>query len=194
MFTKIRLRSVWLIVPVYLVLARPATVPIAAGATLALAGALLRTWAAGSIRKNRVLATHGPYAFTRNPLYLGSALIGLGFAVAGGRPLFLLVWIGFFGLVYGRAVLREEARLERQFGEGYRRYAAAVPRLMPRLPPWSDVIGATSPALPEGAPSAALAAEPPGVFQLRRYLANREYQAFLAICALFLLLGAKLAL
>ncbi len=189
MLRTIRLRAVWLIVPAYLLLARPAFVPVALGLALALTGAGIRAWAAGSIRKNTVLTTHGPYAFTRNPLYLGSAFIGLGLAVAAGRAWFVPVFLGFFFIVYGRTIANEERRLTRIFGDEYRRYAAAVPRLLPRIPPRSDISGRTSPARPHAA-----GGESPGPFQLGWYLKNREYQALLGICAMFLLLGVKLAL
>lgn len=190
MLTKIRVKSVWLIVPVYLYVARPSARVLLAGIVLALLGAAVRAWAAGAIHKNRVLTTHGPYAFTRNPLYLGSALIGLGFAVASGQPLFLLAFGAFFAVVYGRAMVTEERRLERQFGADYRAYADAVPRLIPRIPRWSDVTGETTPGMPVAAPAGA----PGGLFQLRRYIANREYQALMGIGMMFLLLGAKLVL
>lgn len=198
MLTKIRLRSAWAIVPVYLLLAQPSTTLILVGLVFALLGGLVRGWAAGAIRKNKVLTTHGPYAFTRNPLYVGSSLIGLGFGIASGRIEFLLAFLAFFVFVYGRTMAKEEARLEELFGDEYRRYEQAVPRFLPRIPPWSDVIGDTSPArevevqpVARGASAAAPAAT--GPFQLRRYLANREYQAMLGMGIMFLLLVAKLA-
>lgn len=194
MLTKIRVKSVWLIVPIYLYVARPSASVLAAGVTLALLGAAVRAWAAGAIHKNRVLTTHGPYAFTRNPLYLGSGLIGLGFAIASGRPAFLLGFGAFFAVIYGRAMVQEERRLERNFGEEFRAYASAVPRFFPRLPRWSDVTGETSPGMPAAAAAAAFADEGAGLFQLRRYLANREYQALMGIGVMFLLLSAKLVL
>lgn len=189
MLTKIRVKSVWLIVPLYLYVARPSLDALGVGLALSLLGAALRAWAAGAIHKDRVLTTHGPYAFTRNPLYLGSGLIGLGFVVASGQPILLLALAVFFGGLYGRAVLREERRLERNFGDEYRAYAQAVPRLLPRIPRWSDVTGETSPGLPFHA-----MARGTGAFELSRYLANREYQALLGIGVMFGLLGLKLVL
>lgn len=193
-------------VPLYLLLARPTVPLILAGLVLALAGGLVRAWAAGAIRKNRVLTTHGPYAFTRNPLYVGTFLIGLGFAVASGVVWFLAAFLVFFTVIYGKTMRREEKRLAELFGEEFDRYATAVPRFLPRLASWSDVTGETSPARParptlalgdEGgiavmeAPPAPVVAAP---FQLQRYLANREYQALLGLAVMFLALAVKLAL
>jgi hypothetical protein len=205
MWTKIRLRSVWAFVPLYLLLARPTVPLILAGLVFALAGGLVRAWAAGAIRKNRVLTTHGPYAFTRNPLYVGTFLIGLGFAIASGVVWFLVGFLVFFAVVYGKTMRREETRLEELFGEEFGRYATAVPRFLPRMASWSDVTGETSPARP--APAGATPEEAGGVavmeapavtavapFQLQRYLANREYQALLGLAIMFLALAAKLAL
>jgi len=193
MLTKIRLRTVWVLVPLYLLLARPTALFIAIGLLFAVAGGMTRAWAAGAIRKNKVLSTHGPYAFTRNPLYLGSFLIGLGFAIAAGPDrwwIFTAIFIAFFVLVYFRVMRKEEDRLERLFGQEFRSYAAAVPRFLPRIPPWSDVTGRTSPARPEAVE--AVETTPQGAFQLKRYIANREYQAILGMGIMFLLLVAKM--
>lgn len=216
--TRIRLGTVWLVVPVYLFLARPSVQLLLIGVAFALLGGLVRGWAAGAIRKNRVLTTHGPYAYTRNPLYFGTFLIGLGFAIASGVVWFLVAFLAFFLVIYGKTMRREEKRLAGLFGEEFDRYADAVPRFLPRIASWSDVTGATSPARPWQTATASAAPEPqsaagsrdggvavmeaPAVpaappvsaFQLQRYLANREYQAMLGMGLMFLLLAAKLAL
>ncbi len=205
MWTKIRLRSVWAMVPLYLFFARPTVTLMLIGLAIALAGVVVRGWAAGSIRKNRVLTTHGPYAFTRNPLYFGSFLIGVGFGVASGEPLILALFLAFFAIIYGRTMRKEELRLSELFGEEFDRYSGAVPRFMPRIASWSDVTGATSPARPAvvyrsghqggvavmDAPTPT--SEPAPHFQLRRYVSHREYQALLGIAVGFLMLAAKLA-
>lgn len=187
-------------VPVFLLFARPTVPLLVAGFVISLAGIVVRGWAAGAIRKNSVLTTHGPYALTRNPLYLGSFLIGTGVAVASGVVWILGIFLVFFGFVYGRTMRREERRLSGLFGAEFERYAAAVPRFIPRPAPWSDVTGETSPARPsarriEGAGAGYLETAP-GVtrrpFHLERYFAHREYQALLGLSAMFLLLAAKL--
>lgn len=179
---RVRLRAVWLLVVPFLVLARPRPHLLAIGGALALAGIGLRAWAAGCIRKDDELATGGPYAFTRNPLYLGSLLIGSGAAVAGGRPIFVVLFLGFFALVYHRTMHREERLLEERFGDRYRRYRERVPRLVPRLTPYRpDDAG--------GAESAR-----PGPFSPSRYLGNREWEAALGTAAGFGFLVVKMLL
>jgi protein-S-isoprenylcysteine O-methyltransferase Ste14 len=116
----VRLRAVWLLVPLFLWFARPTPLLLAVGGVLALVGLALRAWAAGFIKKDQELTTGGPYAFTRNPLYLGSLLLGIGVVLAGGSWVFAAVFLGFFVLVYGRTMKREEAQ----------------PLLAPRLPPY----------------------------------------------------------
>src|SRR5690606_11506294 len=101
---RIRLRLAWLAATVFLLLATPTPATLLAGAALAAAGIALRAWAAGTIVKNAVLTTTGPYAHTRNPLYVGSFLLGLGLALAGARPSVLVAFLVAYALVYGRAM------------------------------------------------------------------------------------------
>jgi protein-S-isoprenylcysteine O-methyltransferase Ste14 len=122
----------------FFLLAQPRPLTLSLGALVALPGLALRAWAVGHLRKNEALATDGPYAHTRNPLYLGSFLIGLGFTIAAGRlilgALFALLFLGIYV-----PVMRVEARtLAELFGEHYRQYAKSVPLLWPRLSPYRD--------------------------------------------------------
>lgn len=172
--SRVRLRASWAFAPVYLVFAQPSPTLIAASVPFALAGLAMRAWAASVIEKNRVLATRGPYAYTRNPLYVGSFLIGTGLAVAGGRIAFFVVLVGFFLVVYRRAMQKEADRLDGLFGDEYRAYAAEVPMFLPRLRPYPCADGRHSVQS-----------------RLKRYLANREYQAALGLLIAFLALGAK---
>jgi hypothetical protein len=206
MWTKIRLRAVWVMVPLYLYFARPTVPVMLAGLVVALAGVLIRGWAAGSIRKNRVLTTHGPYAFTRNPLYFGSFLIGIGFGIASGVWWIFALFLLFFFVIYGRTMKKEERRLTELFGDEFARYARAVPRFLPwRIPAWSDVTGATSPARPAVAYASAApgnvavmdgpdASTPRPHFRISRYLSHREYEALLGIAVMYLALVITLAL
>lgn len=127
----------------FIVLARPAALTLAVGGAVALAGLLLRAWAAGHIRKNDRLAVSGPYAHTRNPLYLGSFVLGIGFTIAASSNVWLLLTLGalFASLFLGiyLPVMRVEATtLAELFGNDYKRYAAAVPLFFPRLAPYRD--------------------------------------------------------
>lgn len=126
---------------VFILLARPRALTLAVGGAVAVAGLLLRAWASGHIRKNDRLAVSGPYAHTRNPLYLGSFILGLGFVVAAGGDWWLLALLaGIFAALFLGIyvpVMRVEAQtLAGLFGEDYRRYAEAVPLFFPRLRPY----------------------------------------------------------
>ena len=105
------------------------------GLPLALLGEAIRLWASGHIEKTRALATGGPYAHTRNPLYFGSVILAAGVAAAASSP-----WVALAGALYLLAfypsVIREEAAFLRdKFGSAYVEWAAAVPLFWPRLRP-----------------------------------------------------------
>ena len=120
---------------VYLAFARPTPMTLMVGIPIAFAGLLVRAWAAGHIRKNNRLATTGPYAHTRNPLYFGSFLIASGFAIAAHWSLLLLV-IAFFVAVYGPTMERERANVSGRFPEEYAEWERNVPAFVPRPVPW----------------------------------------------------------
>jgi protein-S-isoprenylcysteine O-methyltransferase Ste14 len=168
-----RLRAVWLLVVPFLWLARPAPALLLAGAALAAVGLLVRGWAAGCIQKEKELTTTGPYAYTRNPLYLGTFFLGLGVTLAGGHWLFVALFALFYGMVYGRTIRGEARLLEGLYGERYRQWARHVPLLLPRLTAWhpSEARGRAS-------------------FDFGRYRKNREYEAVLGTVAAFGFLAA----
>jgi protein-S-isoprenylcysteine O-methyltransferase Ste14 len=101
------------------------------GGAVALAGALLRLWAAGHIEKGRVLTQGGPYAFTRNPLYLGSFFMALGIIVAGQGYWLLLPFGVFFAVFYYPVMRAEEQELLHGYGERFVEYSAHVPLFFP---------------------------------------------------------------
>ncbi len=101
------------------------------GGAIALAGALLRLWAAGHIEKARVLTQGGPYAFTRNPLYLGSFFMALGIIIAGQGYWLLLAFGVFFAVFYYPAMRAEEQELLQQHGDRFLEYSARVPLFLP---------------------------------------------------------------
>lgn len=119
----------------YLAFARPTLLTLLVGGIIALAGVLVRGWASGHISKNERLATTGPYAHTRNPLYFGSFLIAAGFAVAAHWGLLLLV-VAFFALIYAPTMERERVNISGRFPDAYGAYAANVPAFVPRPTPW----------------------------------------------------------
>jgi len=175
---RLRLRAVWLLIIPFYVFSAPTASLLLWGAGMSVAGLSLRAWAAGSIRKDRELATTGPYAHTRNPLYLGSFMLGAGVTVAGGQWVFGVAFVAFFLLVYRATVLREVTELETRFGESYRAYAAQVPTVLPRITRYR----------------AECSDSPRGGFSRARYLRNREWEAALGAVAAFGLLALKLNL
>src|SRR6202035_2252182 len=118
----------------YFWLARPSWRSMALGAIGVVAGLLIRALASGHVRKNEALATSGPYAYTRNPLYLGSLLIGIGFAVAARSWWVGVALVVMFFAIY-LPVIRDEERFLRSTFPEFDEYAGKVPRMLPRLIP-----------------------------------------------------------
>ena len=133
---RIRVPLGFLFAAIFLFFARPVPVSLAIGGSFAVLGLLIRGWSSGHIRKNQELAVSGPYAFTRNPLYLGSFILGLGFTIASGVWWLGLLFIALFLGIYLPVMRVEASTLAELFGEDYQRYAAAVPLLFPRLTPY----------------------------------------------------------
>jgi len=132
--------------------ARPSVAVYFAGAALVFIGEALRLWAAGHLHKNRVVTTTGPYAHVKNPLYLGTLLILLGFCGAARQGALLLVGLAVFVLYYAPAKRQTEAaRLRALFGAAWADYDQSVPDYVPRWPAyplrgdqtwmWSRMIG-----------------------------------------------------
>jgi protein-S-isoprenylcysteine O-methyltransferase Ste14 len=117
----------------FLLLAKPTPLALLFGACISLPGLALRAWAAGHIRKNAELAISGPYAYTRNPLYLGSFLVGLGFTIASGRWLLALLFASLFLGIYLPVMRVEASTLSELFGASYEDYRSSVPLFFPRL-------------------------------------------------------------
>jgi protein-S-isoprenylcysteine O-methyltransferase Ste14 len=167
MIQRLRVPAGFVIALAVLLLAKPTGVSILLGLPIALAGAAFRALAAGVIRKDSTLATSGPYAWTRNPLYFGSFLLGVGFAVMSGSWLAAgLVTLPSF-VIYPNVIRREEEHLARLFPDQFREYSARVPRFLPRF-------GAT-----------------PRAFSFAQYLANREYNTALGFAVVLAVFVAK---
>lgn len=128
--------------------ADPRPMTFAIGACFVCAAWLLRIWAFGHLEKNKAMVTTGPYAYTRNPAYLGSFLALSGVALAAGNPesaqgrlvwgLFAFLAVVFFTYYMPRKFKREYPRLERLFGDDLRRHSENVPNFWPRLTAWSS--------------------------------------------------------
>ncbi len=157
----------------FLLFAQPRPWTLAIGALVALPGLALRAWATGHLRKNETLATTGPYAHTRNPLYLGSLLMGVGFTIAAGRWILIIIFAVMLVGIYLPVMRVESATLAELFGQKYEDYARHVPLILPRLSPYR------SPGQPKVSFDSAL---------YRRY---REYRAALGLLAAWSLLALK---
>lgn len=130
---KTRIVFAWLFSILLVFSAREA--PTWPGVALCFVGATLRFWASGYLMKDTRIAIGGPYAYTRNPLYLGTYLMAVGIALAIENTwLFILTSVAF-AAVYHYIILDEETKLKRIFGEPFERYLLAVPRFWPRILP-----------------------------------------------------------
>jgi len=103
------------------------------GLPLALAGLALRAWAAGHLRKNQKLTTSGPYAWVRNPLYVGTLLAAGGCLIAAAQPVLAWTTLAAFLLIYTPVVEQEEQHLRKLFPD-YEAYAQRVPQFVPAWP------------------------------------------------------------
>ncbi len=101
-----------------------------------IAGLLIRLWSNGYAIKNDRLTTSGPYAFVRNPLYLGTFLICIGFCILLNTGWAGLLFILALALIYYKTIRDEQGMLEAKFGEDYRNYTAKVPAMLPTLNPY----------------------------------------------------------
>jgi protein-S-isoprenylcysteine O-methyltransferase Ste14 len=141
------------------------------GALVGLIGLWIRASAAGYLHKQEVLTVTGPYAYTRNPLYLGSAILALGVGIATRSWISLAILGGYFALFYSIVMRREETELRPRHGASFEEYVRAVPLFFPRLTP------------------AKLSGDSAGAFSFAQYKKNHEWQAavgFLLLLAVLL--------
>ena len=157
----------------FLFFAKPTLGLLLIGGLVALPGLALRAWASGHLRKNESLAMSGPYAFTRNPLYLGSFLIGLGFTIAAGQWLLAIIPIVMLLGIYLPVMRVESATLTRLFGKKYERYSKEVPLFLPRLSPYRSAVTSAR-------------------FDRDLYFRYREYRAALGVVIAWALLALKM--
>lgn len=163
----------FLFAAVFLLLAQPSAISMAIGGAIALVGLSIRGWAAGHIRKNVALAVSGPYAYTRNPLYLGSFLLGLGFTIASGVWWLGAIFAVLYLSIYFPVMRREAEDLTGFFGDAYREYARRVPLFFPGFNGFRAENSAEN------------------RFDFDLYLKYREYRAALGLALAWALLAAK---
>lgn len=127
---RLRVPSGFILLGAFAWLSRPNGASMALGLPVSALGMLLRGWAAGHLAKNERLATSGPYAYLRNPLYVGTLLVALGIVIASRSLLLAFLFAAVFVLVYLPVVELEEQHLRDIFPD-YARYAAQVRRFVP---------------------------------------------------------------
>ena len=165
-----RVRVGYPVAVLYWFLANPTPHRIAIGAAVAAVGLIVRAAASGQLRKNEELATSGIYARTRNPLYLGSAILAAGFIVAGHSLWAGLLVGGYFCVFYYAVMRNEEDELREKFGAAFQEYAATVPLFFPNI-----FRAAKQPAAGQTAKD----------FSWQQYLRNREYKALIGTVGAF---------
>ena len=162
---------------IFLLFMHPSVRSLIIGGIFTLAGALMRIWAAGHIEKRIRLARSGPYAYTRNPLYLGSFLMAFGVIFAGQGywllPFFALFFIG----VYFPVMRAEEHDLEQAYGADFLEYAGSTPLFFPKKPRRTEKPINTA---------------PPVRFAWARVRINREHRNLISLLIVEIILIARL--
>ncbi|HSZ62747.1 MAG TPA: isoprenylcysteine carboxylmethyltransferase family protein [Terriglobales bacterium] len=167
---RIRVPVGFIFAVVYVWLARPTMTSLVVGGVMLVPGLVLRGLASGHVQKDKQLTISGPYAYTRNPLYLGSLVLAGGFAIAARSWWIVAIMLLMFLLIYIPVIAGEERYLRRAFPE-YGDYARNVPRLFPRISPYGGMESAYSSA---------------------RYWKHREYQASIGCAVVLAILAMKL--
>lgn len=167
---RIRIPLTFAFALIYLWLAHPSNFSMLLGGLIVIPGLIVRTLASGHVQKNEQLTTAGPYAYTRNPLYLGSIMMATGFAVASQSWWITVSMAVIFVAIYVPVIRSEEAFLRHRFAE-FDEYARSVPALLPRLRRFN---------------------RPAGQFSWDLYLQHREYNAIAGTVAMMAALAAKL--
>ncbi len=175
---RIRVPLGFVFAAVFLWLAQPTITTMLLSLLLVVPGLWLRAYAAGYVRKNAELTRTGPYAYTRNPLYLGSMMIAFGFAAAAASWVILVALAALFAIIYIPTIQSEESYLREHFA-GFDEYAAKVPRLLPRFTP------AAFPASENASR---------GRFSAEQWRHHREYNALMGAGAIYLALAVRLFL
>jgi protein-S-isoprenylcysteine O-methyltransferase Ste14 len=166
-FVRWRVRLGYPLAMAVLYFSRPTPLSILLGALTGAIGLWVRAYAAGYLHKQEVLTVSGPYAYTRNPLYLGSAILALGTGIATRSWISALILVVYFAVFYSIVMQREAKELNLRHAASFEEYARAVPLFIPRLT------------------AARLSTDLTGSFSLSQYKKNHEWQA--AVGFLFLL-------
>ena len=171
-FVRWRVRLGYPLAIAVLAFSRPTPGSILLGALAGAVGLSVRAYAAGYLHKQEVLTVTGPYAYTRNPLYLGSAILALGAGIATRSWISVSILIFYFAIFYSIVMRKETTELHLRHRASFEEYARAVPLFIPRLT------------------AARLPADSAGSFSLNQYKKNHEWQAPVGFLFLLLVLLA----
>jgi len=171
-FVRWRVRLGYPLALAVLYFARPTPRSALLGGIVGLLGLVVRAYAAGYLHKQEVLTVTGPYAYTRNPLYLGSAILALGAGIATRSWISNSILLLYFAIFYSIVIRGEEKELLAQHGPAFEDYARAVPLFFPRIT------------------AAKLSGKSAGSFSLAQYRRNHEWQAALGFLLLLVVLLA----
>lgn len=174
---RIRVPAGLVLAPLLILAAKPSPRALVAGAIIAALGLLIRAWASGHLKKNQELTTSGPYAHTRNPLYLGTFIMGSGIALASGAWWFAALYVALYLLIYLPVMIAEAETLKQLFAGEYPNYSREVPLFVPRATPYQS-----------GKSGAVTGAQQ---FAWSQYRKHREYRAVIGVAAALALLLAK---
>ncbi|MFL6275118.1 MAG: methyltransferase family protein [Blastocatellia bacterium] len=174
---RIRVPAGLVLAPLLIISAKPSPRTLLIGAAVAFIGLLIRAWASGYLRKNIELTTSGPYAYTRNPLYLGTFIMGGGIALASGAWWFAVVYVTLYLLIYVPVMIAEAETLEQLFADEYPDYSREVPLFVPRA------IAYQSPRTDS--------VDRERRFSWSQYSRHREYRAAIGVVVALVLLAAK---
>jgi len=163
---KLRVLLAWIGAPLLLIYSNVSDMSFRWGVIIMILGEVIRFWSLGFVeKKGKKLAMSGPYAFTRNPLYVGNFFLGLGLVVIAANWIFIAIFLIGFSLIYMGTIRGEERDLRELFGAPYEDYCKNVPRLFPRLIPYK--------------------APEPCSFDWKRIVKHHEYVTVLGIALLF---------
>ncbi len=174
LFNRWRVRVGWIAAIAVIILARPTWLALAEGIFVSVIGLAIRAWASGHLQKEKELTVSGPYRFSRNPLYLGSLIIGVGIVVGARSWWALGLFVVYFGAFYPLIIRRERDRMKQLFPEQYEEYKKTVPSFFPSLKKRS---------IPSGTR-----------FSWSLYKQNKEYRALVGGLVFWLILTAKIFL
>ena len=172
---RIRVPAGFALAPLLVIAAKPTSRSLIIGAAVAFIGVMIRAWSSGYLKKNMELTTSGPYAHTRNPLYLGTFILGTGIAISSDAIWFVALFMTLYLLIYVPVMFAEAETLRKLFPAEYNQYSLSVPLFLPRLTPYG----------------AAQKESGARRFALSQYAKHREYRAALGLVAVYALLAAK---